>query len=77
MYQPEKKSKILFYFLFIFVVAVGWVIYAFTRPLAVESACSEISQKTTDLTNSFNYDPLSDYSQSKAKCMEEVLSAQK
>jgi hypothetical protein len=77
IYKPEKKSKIFFYVFFFATVLLGWGIYIYTRPLVVESACSEVALKTTGLSGSFKYDPLSDYDQTKAKCMQDVLSSKK
>lgn len=77
MYKPEKKSRVYFYVFFFTAVILSWGIYIYTRPLVVESACSEISEKTSNMTGGFNYDPLADYDQAKAKCLNDVLSAEK
>lgn len=76
MYKPDKRSKIHFYVLFFTAVLIGWSFYIFTRPLFIESACNDITLKTTSLvTKGYNLDPSNDYDLKRVGCMNEVLSA--
>ena len=76
IYQPDRKSKGYIYIIFFSAVAFAWSVYIYSRPLVVASACSEIALNTSGLTKSFKYDPLADYDQVKANCLQDVLSSE-
>ena len=77
IYQPDRKSKVYFYVFIFSATVLGFGFYIYSRPLTIDSECSEMAQKTTGLTKNFEYDPFGDYDYQKAKCLEEVLSAEK
>ena len=79
MYEPEGKSKAYLYIFFFSAVLVLAGIVVYTRPLVVQSACSDMSLKMTGLSRNydFNLDPNSSYDYLKAKCLSDTLSSTK
>ena len=73
IYETEKNSRFFLYSLVVSAFAIGVFFYVYTRPLAIEAECSEIASKTSGLTKSFGYDPLSDYDQTKTNCISKTL----
>ncbi len=73
MYEPQGTSKKYLYVFFFSAVLFIYGFLIYTRPLIIQSACSDMALKTSNLSKNFGLDPESDYDYLKAKCIQESL----
>ena len=77
MYQTNNSSQFFMTLFFLTALAIGYGMYIYMQPLRIEAECSELALKTSGLTKSFRYDPVTDYDLNKNECLENALASRK
>ncbi len=75
MYEPRGASKKYLYIFFFSAVLFMYGFLIYSRPLIIQSACSDMALKTSSLTRTYTIDPESDFDVLKAKCVQTSLAS--
>ena len=76
MHKPDKVSRTYLYIVFITASLIGWITFLYSRPLIVETACSEIASRSkTFSSKQMILNPDNTYENLKLRCMNNSLSA--